>query len=113
SLRRLPQRKRSREQSAVVASQSSTVATRKTGHATIMSCPSASATGTGVPVSRVSLGHWLFPDDPGPHGPLIVHDRALERVEERPAKRMRHLDQSLVADEKTGIAIRHDIPPAA
>ena len=41
-----------------------------------------------------------------------MYDRALEWIDEGAAKVRRDRDQPFMVDEKAGIAVRHDEPPA-
>ena len=44
---------------------------------------------------------------PCSHGPLLVYHRALEWIEERTAQLLRHVQQSLMVDEKARRPVRH------
>src|SRR6188768_984941 len=46
---------------------------------------------------------------PRSHGPLLVYHRALERIDERTAQFSRHVQQSLMVDEKARRPVRHHI----
>lgn len=61
---------------------------------------------------RVEAGDLGLSHDPRSHRSLLVYHRALEWIEERSAQLLRHVQQSLMVDEKARRLVRHHITTA-